>query len=374
MPALALTVLPALLLALIGLVTGSLNPVAAIHLAFAAGALPLIFGAMLHFVPVLTRTGSAVKWLRALPWLAQGAGVLVVLTLQGILPRRLLVSGAGFDMLGAAVLLGWMVQRARRCLGRPHPGWRWYAAALVMLLLALLAIMLMFVWPQAYLAFYRAHLHFNTLGLIGLAALGTLPVLLPTVMNAPDSTAGHALHRFLPVAATGVLLIGLGSAVFLPLAGAGTLLLAWVTGERLHRWGQLYRTDLWHDGAALPLYGASVMWLILLLTAPWLHGRPVIAAFLVGFVLPLVTGSLSQLWPVWYWPGPVCPARLRWRQRLAGGGQWRAAGFFAGGLACLAGETATGAGVALAGIVLAGIRVVTSTLFREKSGTPPASP
>lgn len=365
MPALALAVLFALLLALVGLVTDGLTAVAAVHLAFAAGALPLIFGAMLHFVPVLTRTGSPARGLRRLPWLVQGIGVGVALTVQGTLPRTLLVLWAGLDLLATAILLGWMMQRARRCLGRPHPGWRWYAAALVMLLLALGAIVLMFVWPQAYPAFYRLHLHFNTLGLIGLAALGTLPVLLPTVMNAPDATASLALHRFLPVASAGVVLIGLGSAVFVPLAVLGSLLLLWVVGERLCRWWQLYGAGLLRDGAALPLCTASLMLPVLLLGAPWGHGRQVVAAFLIGFLLPLITGSLSQLWPIWHWPGPVTPKRLYWRERLALGGQWRAAGFFAGGLACLGGEITVGVGMATAGFLLAGIRLLT--------GTPPAS-
>ena len=31
----------------------------------------LIFAAMIHFVPVLTRTGEPARWVGCLPWLAQ---------------------------------------------------------------------------------------------------------------------------------------------------------------------------------------------------------------------------------------------------------------------------------------------------------------
>ncbi|KAB2966119.1 hypothetical protein, partial [Zoogloea sp.] len=37
-------------------------PAAAAHAAFAAGAMPLIFAAMGHFVPVLTRSAGAGGW------------------------------------------------------------------------------------------------------------------------------------------------------------------------------------------------------------------------------------------------------------------------------------------------------------------------
>lgn len=348
---LALTVCAALLLAALGFFLEFLGPVVALHLAFAAGALPLILGAMLHFVPVLTRTGSPLRPVKGLPWLVQAVGVGVVLTLHGVLPRSLLLLWAVLDMLAVAVVLGWMVQRARRCLGKPHPGWRWYAAALVMLLLALVAVLLMFVWPERYPALYRWHLHLNTLGLIGLAALGTLPVLLPTVMNRPDSQAALWLQRYWLPCGAGVLLVGLGSAGFWLLAVLGGGVLAWSLGQLLWRWWQLYRQPLWQDGAALPLCGAAVLLLLLLLSAPWWHGRQVLAAFFVGFLLPLITGSLSQLLPIWRYPGPVTPARLVLRQRLTAGGQWRAIGFALGGVACLGGAVQMAAGLVLLGLL-----------------------
>jgi hypothetical protein len=46
------------------------------HCRFAAGVLPLIFGAMLHFVPVLTRGRGAGRPVQALPLGMLGAGLL----------------------------------------------------------------------------------------------------------------------------------------------------------------------------------------------------------------------------------------------------------------------------------------------------------
>lgn len=54
---------------------------AALHLILAVGAMPLIFGAMSHFIPVLTRTRSAPSALATVPVLALAGGALVVAAL-----------------------------------------------------------------------------------------------------------------------------------------------------------------------------------------------------------------------------------------------------------------------------------------------------
>ena len=66
-------------------------------------------------------------------------------------------------------------------------------------------------------------------------------------------------------------------------------------------------------------------------------GRPALLAWGAGFLLPLVTGALSQLLPVWRWPGPAIPARHLMRQKLAASGIWRAAMFLSAAVALLAG-------------------------------------
>src|SRR5574340_552090 len=51
---------------------------AVLHLMLAVGAMPLIFGAMTHFIPVLTRTRSAPAGLLGVPLLGLAGGALVV--------------------------------------------------------------------------------------------------------------------------------------------------------------------------------------------------------------------------------------------------------------------------------------------------------
>jgi hypothetical protein len=65
----------------------------------------------------------------------------------------------------------------------------------------------------------------------------------------------------------------------------------------------------------------------------------------------LVTGALSQLLPVWRWPGPVIPARGIMRQKLAASGGLRGALFLAA-LALILGWDRLGSGLLLAGLAL----------------------
>ncbi|MDR2187186.1 MAG: hypothetical protein LBE62_03915 [Azonexus sp.] len=312
-------------------------PAAVAHLALAVGILPLIFAAMLHFVPVLTRTGNPQRGLRWLPTLAQSAGLLAAAAMQGLLPGWALHLAASLDLLLALALLAWIISRARAALGRPHPGWRWYAAALVCLILALVVAPFWMAWPPL----RSLHQHLNTLGLVGLAALGTLPVLLPTACARPDPGAGLWLEGKLWIAAVGVLLIASGSALHWTLAAAGSGLLLVVLLSLLRQWGHTFGVRaLLADGVACSLL-AAVGGLLLTLAAGLAHGfgvmaaRPSLLVWLFGFLLPLVSGALSQLLPVWRWPGPQHPARLEMRRRLAATGGWRALLFTSAALLAL---------------------------------------
>ena len=129
-----------------------------------------------------------------------------------------LYPAAAVDLVLAAILLNWIAARARAALGSPHPGWRWYGAALGCLMLALLSALLIPLWPQYWKALRIFHLHLNTLGLIGLAALGTLPVLLPTALGKPDPEAASWLRRRLWLVAGGALVVATGAAVIWPFA------------------------------------------------------------------------------------------------------------------------------------------------------------
>ncbi|MGA9394613.1 MAG: hypothetical protein WBV56_04645 [Azonexus sp.] len=349
------------LLALLGsavlALSGVGSPLAVAHLAFAVGIVPLIFAAMSHFVPVLTRTGDPGRWISRLPGAAQLAGLVVVAAMQGLLPYWALYPAAAVDLLLAAILLNWIAGRARATLGSPHPGWRWYGAALGCLMLALMAVLLTALWPQYWNPLRLFHLDLNTLGLVGLAALGTLPVLLPTALGKPDPEAASWLRRRLWLAVGGALVIATGTAVIWPFAapGAALMLVAAIglAGQWIRRFG--LRVVL-ADGVAASLLGATLGLLIALAAglahgAALMSGRSTLLAWGAGFLLPLVTGALSQLLPVWRWPGPSIPARQIMRQKLAATGGWRTVLFLAAALALL-GDFDFLAGVLLAGGLL----------------------
>ncbi|PKO68221.1 MAG: hypothetical protein CVU23_06930, partial [Betaproteobacteria bacterium HGW-Betaproteobacteria-17] len=109
---------------------------AALHLILAAGAMPLIFGAMSHFIPVLTRTRTATRGLLGIPVLALAGGTLAVgaLSLPGLFWGR--YAGALLALAAAGALLVWSRRRRAGMVGRPHPCLAWYEAALACLVAA----------------------------------------------------------------------------------------------------------------------------------------------------------------------------------------------------------------------------------------------
>ncbi|WP_434516528.1 hypothetical protein AB6Q56_07940 [Dechloromonas sp. ARDL1] len=350
------------LLALIASVVLALSgwgsPLAVAHLAFAVGIVPLIFAAMMHFVPVLTRTGDTDPRMAWLPTAVQLVGLLVVGGMQGILPYGTVYAAAAFDIVAAAVLINWIALRVRATLGTPHPGWRWYGVAIGCLILALASILLTPFWPNYWRALRLFHLHLNTLGLVGLAALGTLPVLLPTALGKPDPESAGWLRRRLWLVASGALLVATGAVIAWPFSAPGAMLIfvsvLGLAGQWVRRFGV---RPLVTDGAAASLL-ASLCGLLLALLAGLLHGAGFLSAgaslsaWVAGFLLPLVSGALSQLLPVWRWPGPATPERLAMRQRLAATGALRGALFVAAALALLAGFQRLGGGLLLAAVGL----------------------
>jgi hypothetical protein len=314
-------------------------PAATFHLFFAAGAMPLIFGAVIHFVPVLTRSATPAPGIRLLPLPVQVAGIATPLALGGLLPYWALHAAATAVALAAPVLLFWVTRRLRATLGAPHPGARWYGAALLCLFLAVSLVPVWLALPELRPALRLFHLHLNTLGFIGLAALGTLPVLLPTMLGQPEAGAAPRLLRDLPLAATGALLLAAGAAVAPWLALGGALLLGWVVVGNLRAWHAAYGWKVGAGGTA-SLLVATLGLLLLLLAgiahgAGWVAARPALAAFATLFLLPLVTGALSHLLPVWRFPGPASPQRAALASALTRGGRLRASCFLAGGLLVL---------------------------------------
>ncbi len=360
----ALVTLCSLLLSLAIGLTGGWPLPAAEHLAFAVGIVPLIFAAMGHFVPVLTRSGNPPKWVIGLPLAAQGAGGLAVAVMAGALPRGWLHGAAGLDLLLALVLLGWIIGRARHCLGAPHPGWRWYGAALACLIGALVVVPLMAALTPRYPLWRLLHLHLNTLGLVGLAALGTLPVLLPTALGLPDPEAAGWLRRRLWPMLGGAVAVAVGAAFLWPLSVVGAALLFvgafGLAGQWVRRFGI---KTLVGDGVSVSLV-LALFGFLLIQVAGVLHGagflaaRPTIATWVAAFLIPLVTGALSQLLPVWRWPGPRVPARDAMRRCLAAGGAWRAVMFVAAGGAFMLDAPVLGGPLLAAGMALFAIGVI----------------
>ncbi len=310
------------------------------HLAFAAGAMPLIFAAMGHFVPVLTRSGNPPAAVARLPLLALAGGLGAAASFA--LPELWLRGPTLFALpalVAALALMAWIGARARGGLGSPHPGLWWYLAALACLVLALLAIPAMEVFPGARPGLRLWHLHLNTLGFIALTATGTLQVLLPTAAGRPDPGAAHRLKRDLPLALLGVLLVAAGSAAgaafghLLSLMGLALWLLPLL--RLAAAWGALYgQVILRRDGPAASL-GSALAGLILLSLSHGLglaSGIEAIGGFFLAFLLPLVTGAVSQLLPVWLRPGRQDEWHSGMRASLSRYAGLRGASFVAAGL------------------------------------------
>jgi hypothetical protein len=333
---LGLSTIATFLAALVLLRFGEESPAAVTHLVFVIGIVPLIFGAITHFVPVLTRSGRAPRSLLLAPLGLQLAGWLAFLDFRGEMPA--VAAAALGALLLAAFLAGWLVLRARRTLGRPHPGWRWYLAAVVFLSMALVLVPAMSWWPEARPELRLLHLHLNTLGFVGLTALGTLQVLLPTALSDPDPDAAKRLQHDLPYAIGGVLMAAFGAAFWLPAALAGAALLASMGLAIFAAWLRRYGGKaLATDGVAAPLVGALCGFLLLLALGMAhglgiLAGRDAVPAFVVAFLLPMVTGALTQLLPVWLHRGKRTPTRDRMHAALRRGGVLRALLFGLGGI------------------------------------------
>ncbi len=334
--------LPALVLLALGAFAAAMpgfqlaGRAATLHLLFAVGALPLIFGAMGHFIPVLTRSRAAPSALAVLPFAALVAGVLALLSLAVPAYFATRHAGAALGAVAALAMLGWSRARRRTTLGRPHPGLDWYEAALACLATALLAILAGAVWPEHRPALRRLHLHLNTLGFIGLTAIGTLSVLMPTAAAMPDPHAGPRLRRDLPWALGGALATAVGAAVFTPLAFVGAALWAVPLARLALAWRPL-RGAVFAPHGAPPLLATALAGFVASLAfgtaAPFARSADPEAVFVAGFLLPLVSGAASQLLPTWLHPGAQGEWHATLRARLTRHGGVRAMLFLVAGLA-----------------------------------------
>lgn len=312
-------------------------PAALWHLVFAVGAMPMIFAAMTYFAPVLTRTPAAPKVLSIVPATALVAGLGIVgWFAYGI---EILRQASPWLALAATLGFGWWIARRRNaCLGRPHAGLWWYAAALLCLALGLFAVGLSAQLPEHAPALRAFHLHINTLGFMGLTAIGTLQVLLPTVFSQPDPAASGRLAKDLPWSVAGALVIAVGASSWWPLAAIGACAYLWPILRLVRASLDAYGKRLWSAGHAAPLLLAAIAGLTLLLLHGLAHGvtvgraRDALPLFLIAFVLPLVSGAVTQLLPVWLRPGAQGDRHKSQRRRLAAFARTRAALLACGGL------------------------------------------
>lgn len=333
------------------------------HMLFAMGVMPLILGAMLYFIPVLTRSAPARGGVLALPVAAFVVGVCAVLALHH---RPALLPGiAAAALLVVALEIGWVWRRRTRSFGTPHPGLDWYLFALVALVVALALIVARAFWPEQWAVTRVLHLHLNLFGFLGLTAIGTLRVLLPTALGEQDPHALPFLRAQLPFAASGAVLIAAGAAFWPPAAAAGVAAWAWPTLLMLRGLARYRRPGRAAAGAGFVLAVAGVGWL-LILAAGLAHGYGVISAdtalalLLYLFLLPLVTGASSHLLPIWRWPGRGMPAHAAMRAQLTAFGGLRVAAFLASAVLTLAGVAFAALPAAL---TLAGYLLQVSTAF-----------
>lgn len=290
------------------------SPQAIAHIAFALGIMPLILAAIAYFVPVLTRSGAAPRWLQSMSLLAWAGGISMVAVFFGAFPwpaasDAATLAAALSASLAAVTMLVWIRRRGADSLGHPHPGLAWYLAAVAFLAAALLAVPLMALWPEQRPALRLIHLHANLLGFVGLTAIGTLQVLLPTAAGRFDPTASRRLSQDLKFAIAGAALIALGAAWSTPLASFGAALFLIPLVRMGTRWAAGFDDRIGRLHGAAPSLALACFGLVGLLFAGfghargYLEGRDAVAGFVVAFLLPLVTGAATQLLPVWLRPG-----------------------------------------------------------------------
>jgi hypothetical protein len=196
---------------------------------------------------------------------------------------------------------------------------------------------------------------------------------MPTVLRTADPQAAPWLQRRLPVAFAGTLLIAAGSAFYWPasLVG-GAFLVATATGLLAHWLRNLGGRQLMQDGAALSLAVALTAFVLLLLASAAhsvnaASADGLVFAFVAGFLLPLVTGALSQLLPVWRFNGMRTAERDAMRSILARSGRWRVPLFVSAAVAFTLGFAPVGWLAVAAGIV--GFLVALAMALRAGAST-----
>ncbi|MBI5921462.1 MAG: hypothetical protein HY847_07395 [Betaproteobacteria bacterium] len=282
------------------------------HLVLALGIMPLILAAMAYFVPVLTRSDAAPRSVMGLALLAWLGGLTLVISFAVRMEEMsiaIAVVGTLLAAKAAASLLFWTVLRSRHGLGSSHPGLAWYIAALGFLLAALFSVPLFWLWPEQHAALRLMHLHANLLGFVGLTAIGTLQVLLPTAAGRWDKHAATRLKQDLGLGIGGAALVALGAGFNVLLAYLGAILFFVPLLRMGTRWSMSYADHVGRLHGASTALGMACFGLTGLIFAGighalgFLNGGNALVGFVPAFLLPLVSGAAIQLLPVWLRPG-----------------------------------------------------------------------
>jgi hypothetical protein len=228
-------------------------------------------------------------------------------------------AAASLGIAAAGTLGWWILRRSRNSIGSPHPGVYWYLAAVACLILGLTTVLAMHVLPAQYAALRRFHLHMNTLGFIGITAIGTLQVLLPTAAGRADSGAALRLRQDVKWVVGGTLLIAAGAGWEKSLVWPGLILWMAPLLRLAMAWWTLYRNELMRwNGAAVSLAGALVGLFAALAQGGghaigYLPAANASVAYVLMFLLPLITGAAGYLLPLWLRPsaGPAWHMQAR---------------------------------------------------------------
>lgn len=308
------------------------------HIIFAIGVVPLILGAIIHFVPVLTRSRSPATIIRILPFIALFGGFMV--TMYFAFPKTLPYGhtlGASIIVIAVVSLVVWAYRLRLKAIGNPHSCLDWYLAALLCLLIALGAILVGYFIPSQHTTLRLIHLHLNTLGFISFTAIGTLQVLMPTVAQRPDPNVASRMHNQLKWIVAGTFIIAFGTAWHHNLTWIGLALLVIPIFRIFKSWIQLYSKDIFRIHGAAPALAVALCGYVIALIIGSIYAyhqsqfNP-IATFIIAFLMPLVTGAVSFLLPLWLRPGQQTPWHLAARKHLGFSGGLRALILMTGGI------------------------------------------
>ncbi|HSJ51965.1 MAG TPA: hypothetical protein VLA90_11905, partial [Actinomycetota bacterium] len=341
-----------------------------LHLALAGAVSVAIAGAMQNFALTLTAAPAPAASVVAGQFLALNIGVLF-LALGHPTERSGWVALGGAAFVAAALVLGWLVLRARRIgLNRRHPfPIAMYLAAVGSVVIggtigALLGADA--IPARDWVAARHAHLTLNVLGWATLTIAGTLVTLLPTVLRIRmPSWHGRATGAAL-VFGVAAMAIGLGmdlpafaaaGGIAFALGALGVVWMAVLSVRTPRRWPV--------PVAAKHLLLALAWFVVGSATLPWVladgaasfarHREVFLAVFVAGWVIQTLLGAWQYLLPMAH-PGHP-DDRRRQLAAIELGGSLQVVTFNAG-VALLAfagagwvsgGAAAVGAGLALGG-------------------------